>query len=271
MKIQEGEAVWRVRNYLLWEGSNKFFCRGHITSGPKPWYPIIVFSLIQIFSLLYFGFPIVHFLMIGHVYFAIIAIPLWLTVSVSLLWTSFIDPGYVLKQSKSFPWFLERQSTLMKGGMVPLKFCATCNIIWAPRTIHCSYCDCCVERMDHHCPWLGCCIGKRNYTLFFIFITSLAFYCVFAVLSTLAHLVALMVEYNSSHNFGWSIWYTFRWSPVAIPLIAIASFTSIFVLLLVTYHCKLARKGLTTHEDMKMPQGKLYNPYLDSTWKSIFR
>ena len=35
---------------------------------------------------------------------------------------------------------------------------------------HCLICEKCFEEFDHHCFWVGNCIGKKNYTLFFIFL-----------------------------------------------------------------------------------------------------
>ena len=52
-----------------------------------------------------------------------------------------------------------------------LKFCDTCQIFRAPRTIHCNACDFCVRGFDHHCLWLGICIGDRNYFYFFTYIS----------------------------------------------------------------------------------------------------
>lgn len=52
--------------------------------------------------------------------------------------------------------------------------CQTCWIFKPPRTAHCDVCNNCVERFDHHSFWLGTCIGKRNYRIYFSFISHLA-------------------------------------------------------------------------------------------------
>ena len=39
-------------------------------------------------------------------------------------------------------------------------------------TEHCTYCDYCVESLDHHCPWSSKCIARGNMPCFKAFITG---------------------------------------------------------------------------------------------------
>jgi len=62
-----------------------------------------------------------------------------------------------------------------------MKYCESCHIVRPLRTSHCHDCNNCVMGFDHHCVWLGTCIGKRNYTLFFHFVTSVFLYSVYTI------------------------------------------------------------------------------------------
>jgi len=62
-----------------------------------------------------------------------------------------------------------------------MKYCDTCKIFRALRTSHCHDCNNCVMGFDHHCVWLGTCIGKRNYTVFFHFVTILLAFIIYIV------------------------------------------------------------------------------------------
>lgn len=57
-----------------------------------------------------------------------------------------------------------------------LPYCDICNVNQYPGTAHCSYCNCCIEKLDHHCPWMGKCIGKKNMKWFQRFIAVIVVY-----------------------------------------------------------------------------------------------
>lgn len=62
------------------------------------------------------------------------------------------------------------------------KFCKTCKTIARKDiyTEHCSFCEYCVEELDHHCPWSSKCIGKGNMIAFKMFIAGLSASFIFA-------------------------------------------------------------------------------------------
>merc|ERR1719311_573268 len=93
---------------------------------------------------------------------------------------------------------------LLGSHPTKLKYCTTCSIYRPPRCTHCAICDDCVERFDHHCPWVGNCIGKRNYWLFYGFVTTTGVLTVFVLLTSIIHLsmVCDEIRENSEEDKG---------------------------------------------------------------------
>ncbi|VDO65993.1 unnamed protein product [Heligmosomoides polygyrus] len=116
----------------------------------------------------------------------IVAAVLALLVMISLLKTSFSDPG-ILPRAPNM-------EVVINGQPVRLKYCFTCRLFRPPRSSHCSVCDNCVLNFDHHCPWVGNCIGQRNYRHFYFFISTLALLIVCLFACSLAHL--MICEYH---------------------------------------------------------------------------
>lgn len=70
--------------------------------------------------------------------------------------------------------FVIGKQIMVNNELIALKYCHTCEIFRPPRASHCHYCDNCVEEFDHHCPWVSNCIGRRNYRIFFLFVSICA-------------------------------------------------------------------------------------------------
>ena len=61
-------------------------------------------------------------------------------------------------------------------------YCSKCKVIARKdvETEHCTFCDYCVEKLDHHCPWSSKCIGRGNECFFKVFLAFLTACLVFA-------------------------------------------------------------------------------------------
>ena len=67
-------------------------------------------------------------------------------------------------------------------------FCPYCLVKKTYRSLHCLICQKCVDEFDHHCFWVGNCIGKKNYTLFFIFL-------IFILVNTSFNIIFIIVYF----------------------------------------------------------------------------
>lgn len=133
-----------------------------------------------------------------------------------------------------------------------MKYCRTCDIYRPPRAIHCGYCDCCIERLDHHCPWLGTCIGKRNYKYFMVFIWLVALHSCQCIVISVFH----VTESSFRLDGGFS-----RAQKISLGNLSLISFLSLFVFYLLGYHQYLICRNETTNENLKGSYNKLGNPF----------
>ena len=100
---------------------------------------------------------------------------------------SFSNPGKMIRQYKDLLDIVE------KGEEVE-NFCPYCLVKKTYRSLHCLICQKCVDDFDHHCFWVGNCIGKKNYTLFFIFLIYILLNTLFNVGVTIAFLALELAD-----------------------------------------------------------------------------
>jgi palmitoyltransferase ZDHHC9/14/18 len=183
-----------------------------------------------------------------------------------LLCTGLSDPGVIPKQKpyteaydpriKRFRTSVPPRhfETLLGGFPTKLKFCATCTIYRPPRCTHCAICDDCVERFDHHCPWVGNCIGKRNYWLFYGFVSCLALLTVAVFTTSIAETVALCRDFQD--------WYqAMRHAPLCAIVLVLSTLISWFPVGLWANHTYLICTNQTTYEQIKGTYSDTYNPF----------
>ncbi|KAI2652539.1 Palmitoyltransferase ZDHHC18-B [Labeo rohita] len=197
------------RKWEVFPGKNRFYCDGRIIVARQSGVLPLTLGLILLTSGLFFIFDCPF--LVKHLTSCIPAIGgvLFVFVIISLLQTSFTDPGILPRATPEEAADIEKQidnptgssssyrppprtkEVVINQQVVKLKYCFTCKIFRPPRTSHCSLCDNCVERFDHHCPWVGNCVGKRNYRFFYTFIVSLSFLTAFIFGCVTTHLALI--------------------------------------------------------------------------------
>jgi len=274
-----------------------FFCNGKIILGPHVITYVISNLLIIIPCVIFCIFEAKELVNNFSVFFLFIGIFLFLLTLLLLNLTATIDPGIVPKRTREW---IDKENTddeddddsrldeWPKGipideetglptrpppklktfernnSKFELRYCYTCNFYREPRTVHCRFCNNCVDEFDHHCPWTGTCIGKRNYKFFYMFLSVCMILLVYGLLINLALIIRVGINRFNQYD-GKNFWdLLFRFlisSPVAIILICFALFFLLFLSLLLFYHTFLISAGLTTYEHQmnRYPIGK--NPF----------
>ncbi|KAG7457796.1 hypothetical protein MATL_G00231140 [Megalops atlanticus] len=275
--INANKKVIRARRkWQAFPGRNRFYCDGRIIVARQSGVLPLTLGLILVTSTLFFIFDCPF--LVEHLTSCIPVIGgvLFVFVVISLLQTSFTDPGILPRAGPDEAADIERQidnagssssyrppprtkEVLIHQQVVKLKYCFTCKMFRPPRTSHCSLCDNCVERFDHHCPWVGNCVGKRNYRFFYSFIVSLSFLTAFIFGCVTTHLAM-------RSQGGKGIIFALQQSPARYPLpliifldspsctaieLVVCFFSVWSILGLSGFHTYLVASNLTTNEDIK--------------------
>jgi len=194
---------------------------------------------------------------------------------VLLLATAFTDPGIVPRQKDyteqhDLVTGVQRAKqparyydVVIRGHPLKLKYCVTCNVYRPPRCTHCSVCENCVERFDHHCPWIGNCVGRRNYWLFFCFVSATGFLNVFSLVTASSLLAIrgqeLKREWGCDNATAFTG--TLRSHPLAVALAVYCTLLVWFTIGLCAYHSYLIATNQTTYEQIKGLYAGSGNPF----------
>nr|XP_057940681.1 palmitoyltransferase ZDHHC18a isoform X2 [Doryrhamphus excisus] len=248
------------RKWEVFPGKNRFFCDGRIILARQSGVLPLTLALIVITCGLFFAFDCPFLVEHLTVFIPVIGGVLFVFVVLSLLRTSFTDPGILPRATPEEAADIEKQidtsgsstyrppprtkEILINQQVVKLKYCFTCKMFRPPRTSHCSLCDNCVERFDHHCPWVGNCVGKRNYRFFYSFIISLSFLTSFIFGCVIAHITLRSQSGQSLIQF-------IQESPASVVELVICFFSIWSILGLSGFHTYLVASNLTTNEDIK--------------------
>ncbi|XP_019723368.1 palmitoyltransferase ZDHHC18-like isoform X2 [Hippocampus comes] len=248
------------RRWEVLPGNNRFFCDGRLITASQSGMLPLTLGLILVTSGLFFIFDCPFLVKHLTCYIPAVGGVLFVFVLVTLLQTTFSDPGILPRATTDEAIDIEKQidntgsssyrppprtkEVLINQQVVKLKYCFTCKMFRPPRTSHCGLCDNCVERFDHHCPWVGNCVGKRNYRFFYAFIVSLSFLTAFIFGCVAIHLAMRTQDEKS-------LVLVLQESPGSAVELVICFFSVWCILGLSGFHTYLIATNLTTNEDIK--------------------
>ncbi|KAI7693742.1 putative palmitoyltransferase ZDHHC14 [Sarcoptes scabiei] len=253
--------VHQVPRWKIFPGRNRIFCNGRIIMAKQISVFNCTLALLISTCVAFFCYDCPFLYENISVFIPIVAGFLFIFVLLSLLRTSFTDPGIIPRATLDEAVYIEQQivpnqsnsptvrppprtkEVIINDQLVKLKYCFTCKIFRPPRASHCSLCDNCVERFDHHCPWVGNCVGKRNYRSFYMFIVSLAFLCIYVFACIITHFILL--------SKTMTLLDAVKQSPVSAGVLVICFISMWSILGLVGFHTYLIMSNLTTNEDIK--------------------
>lgn len=256
-------------------GNNLVFCKGRFIGGPDA--RSCVASLIMIFAPSVVWLVEVGIFLADRYSAALTAFGVLLHIASLglLLATAFSDPGIMPRQkeytqhydiaSKAFrtkqpPRYYD---LILRGHPFKLKYCITCNIYRPPRCTHCSVCENCIERFDHHCPWIGNCVGKRNYWLFYSFVSATGALNTFSLATAVAQLAVLCQDHSSLEGVGGgeALVRAMRDKPLSAALVVYCVAIVWFTVGLCVYHNYLICTNQTTYEQIKGVYCTGHNPF----------
>jgi len=256
-------------------GNNRVFCKGLFISGPDARSCIASLLMICTPSVIWQATVGVFFTTEYSLLFPLFAGVLQLGSLELLLATAFSDPGIMPRQKEYQEHYDARTKTsrtkqpsryydlVLRSYPHKLKYCSTCYIYRPPRCTHCSVCDNCIERFDHHCPWIGNCIGKRNYWLFYFFVTVTSTLNVFVLATSVAHLSILCQRFQDSEKLGSgdALVRAMREEPLSAALVLYCTAIVWFTVGLCVYHNYLVCTNQTTYEQIKCTYSNGNNPF----------
>jgi hypothetical protein len=255
-------------------GNNKVFCKGRFISGPDARSCVISVMMVLVPSIVWQAMIGPFFAIQSSVLVPIVGIILQIGSLAFMVATSLSDPG-IMPHQKDYAEHYDSKNKVFRTKVPPryydlilrghpfrLKFCTTCNIYRPPRCTHCSVCENCIERFDHHCPWIGNCVGKRNYWLFYSFVSLTGTLNVFVLATSIAHLVLLCQLYRDEGQPGGD---AFVRALKEQPLSAVLAVYSVgivwFTFGLCMYHNYLVATNQTTYEQIKGTYSSGNNPF----------
>ena len=183
MEIESGKkATARVAfmgnlKYSRVGNTHIIFRKDKILATVGPHWPGVIFTGVLIIFAAYLNIYIIQVnqTVFQSSFIALVCV-LCVLAELSLYSCALRDPGIILPQSSQGDINEENRSLFTENGKY--HYCDICEINQPVGAAHCSFCDICIEKLDHHCPWMGKCVGKKNMFWFQILIGVVVVYMI---------------------------------------------------------------------------------------------
>mmetsp|Transcript_402 Transcript_402/g.922 ORF Transcript_402/g.922 Transcript_402/m.922 type:complete len:314 (-) Transcript_402:270-1211(-) len=133
----------------------------------------------------------------------------------------------------------------------PTKQCWICDVQVGVKSMHCKFCNKCVDHFDHHCMWLNTCVGKANYRYFFRTLVCVKLMLLVQTVVQIGLILDIFLGKGSSKENAKN-WFTVETHLPVVIIMGIFIFLDIASLSLIgqllVFHLKLQKEGLSTYE-----------------------
>ncbi|KII88300.1 hypothetical protein PLICRDRAFT_41461 [Plicaturopsis crispa FD-325 SS-3] len=277
------------RNYKFSASRNRFFFGGRImTGGDSPTAFIASVTVLLIIAGVWFGGCVPWWWTENGTHgrwVAGLGIYMVLVTISTMMATAFKDPGILPRNLDPDPPYPNTITTPSETGtnnaraplprdlkvrsdVVRVKYCPTCRTYRPPRSSHCKMCDNCVDGCDHHCQWVNNCVGRRNYTSFFVFLTSAVLTLALVIVTSALQVAIIAIRDQRGAKAA------FARSPASVLAFCLAGLVVWPVTALLVYHMRLLLLNITTIEQIRNQAHKTLvpgptppNPFSHGSWR----
>ncbi|KAL1693316.1 DHHC palmitoyltransferase-domain-containing protein [Schizophyllum commune] len=256
-----------VRNWRAHPSRNRFFFNGRVlTGGDSPWAFLCCLTLLGLIAGFWFGATCPWWWHNMSPAVPIIGGYMTAIVISSMMVTAFTDPGILPRNLDLDPPYPATSPSdggvrapmprdlKVRNDIVRVKYCPTCKTYRPPRSSHCKMCDNCVDGCDHHCQWVNNCVGRRNYTSFFVMLTSAVLTLIFVIITAALHLYYLVRDEETNLRHAVSE----GWGSAVVFCLGLGVFMPVVALL--SYHVRLVFLNQTTIEQIRNKAHKSVDP-----------
>ena len=150
--------------------------------------------------------------------FLIIVNTIFFSLAIVFYCLTLIDPGYV-PLKKDFLGLMER---LVDEELHLDYICINCENLRPENTMHCNYCNKCVQGFDHHCTFVNNCLGYKNHKYFLLFLFFFTLY----MAAMIWHAVFMIYEIFSKSE---------KYDDKNISTLKVS--INIYLLIVILFHC----------------------------------
>ena len=145
---------------------------------------------------------------------------IFFSLAITFYCLTLIDPGYV-PLKKDFLGLMER---LVDEELHLDYICINCENLRPENTMHCNYCNKCVQGFDHHCTFVNNCLGYKNHRYFLLFLFFFTLYM-------------LAMVWHSIYSMS----ILFSYSPAAEDetINTLKIVINIYLLVVIMFHCPI--------------------------------
>ena len=247
-------------------GENVIWCKNKCIDGKK-YYRLIIAFISYTFP--YIGILVIIFITKNKksfIFTKILISILYILEIYSSFRVGCTDPGILPKQYVSYVKKKPERKNVIRGHLITLKYCISCDIFRPPRSSHCSKCDNCVQKFDHHCDWIGTCVGIRNYKFFYLLIFCLTIDDIYQIVFCLYILFSHIKEEKSN---DWKFFTII----ISISIIVLYDllFINLFLCKLYMSHTYFCINNLSYYECHKKKFNEIpfFNPYKQNFYNNF--